>query len=230
MFLDVSVRDTIHPPVIDHSETRSPTGSIGSIRSIESRTSVSTTNGSASTVFVPPFETMPKIHSPGSVSRVSRQASLISSHHTSTVDDSAIRGHEYVYLGDRCVIPPSRHRSLRRTTSLTNLDEVFLSDIPRTQPLRLSRGLMRCTQRHQLPLLGSSESSLGANLQILSLGDKAMDLLSGSASGALLSDKEFSQLVLVLFRKRVGRCSTQRHILDLVGQSQDCGRTTRLLV
>ena len=88
---------------------------------------------------------MPEIHSPGSVSRVSRQASLISSHHTGTVDDTAIRGHEYVYPGDRRVIPPSRHGSLRRTTSLTNLDEVFSSDISQTQPLRLGRGLMRRT-------------------------------------------------------------------------------------
>jgi hypothetical protein len=120
-------------------------------------------------VFVPPFETKPEIYSPGSVSRVSRQASLISNHHTGTVDDTAIRGHGYVYPGDQRVIPPSCHESLQQTTLLTNLDEVFSSDIPQTQPLRPGRSLMRRNPRQESPPPGSSESS----------GCESADIVSG---------------------------------------------------
>jgi hypothetical protein len=124
------IRDTIHRPMIERSETRSPTGSIGTIRSVGSCSDVSTSAGSIFMVFVPPFETRPEIHS---------------------------------------VIPPSCHGSLRRTTSMTNFDEVFASSIGQTQPLWIGRGLMARGHLEGSPPRDSTESSsFRVNLRVLS--------------------------------------------------------------
>ncbi|KAK2460787.1 hypothetical protein APHAL10511_007257 [Amanita phalloides] len=119
------------------SVTRSPTGSIRTILSIDSRTSKSssTSTGSRSTVYVPPMSTLTDIpdfrsdlsSNSGAASNlgVRRRVSLVSSHHTHTVDDTVIQNQEYVYPGDPRHIPPSRGNSLRRTGSMGDLDQEF---------------------------------------------------------------------------------------------------------
>lgn len=120
------------------SLTRSPTGSIRTILSIDSRTSRSSTSstGSRSTVYVPPMSTLTDIpdfrsnlssNSAASVSDhgLARRVSLGSSHHKHTVDDTVIQNQEYVYPGDPRHIPPSRGHSLRRTGSTGDLDQEF---------------------------------------------------------------------------------------------------------
>ena len=120
------------------SLTRSPTGSIRTILSIDSRTSRSSSSstGSRSTVYVPPMSTLTDIpdfrsdfssNSAASVSDhgLARRVSLGSSHHKHTVDDTVIQNQEYVYPGDPRHIPPSRGNSLRRTGSTGDLDQEF---------------------------------------------------------------------------------------------------------
>jgi hypothetical protein len=131
------------------SVTRSPTGSIRTILSIDSNSSQSS-NGSRSTVFVPPLSTLPDISdfqsNSSAVSRrsslassyhtssaVSRRSSLVSSYHTQTVDDTAIQNQEYVYRGDPRVITPSRGNSMRRSGSMTDLDEAFRKAVSRAR-------------------------------------------------------------------------------------------------
>ncbi|KAF8128709.1 hypothetical protein EV363DRAFT_412554 [Boletus edulis] len=121
------------------SEPGSPTGSIGTIRTMTSTTSAfGSGSGSASTVFVPPLHTIPSLSdlhtfsdssSTGSLSR----APSFPPHHTRTTDDGAVSNQSYIYPGDPRVIAPSRSSSLRRTSSLTDLDEEFASAVSRAR-------------------------------------------------------------------------------------------------
>ena len=116
-------RDSIHPPILvpdSASVTRSPTGSIRTILSIDSSSSQSS-NGSWSSVFVPPPSTLPDISDfQSNSSVVSRRSSLASSYHSQTVDDTVIQNQEYLYRGDRRVINPSHGNSMRRSCSMTD--------------------------------------------------------------------------------------------------------------
>lgn len=123
------------------SEPGSPAGSIRTIRSMTSTTSASGAgpgSGSASTVFVPPLHTIPSLSdlhtfsdssSTGSLSR----APSFPPHHTRTTDDAAVSNRSYLYPGDPRVIGASRSSSLRRTSSLTDLDEEFASAVSRAR-------------------------------------------------------------------------------------------------
>ena len=125
------------------SEPGSPTGSIRTIRSMASTNSVSAAgsgsgSGSASIVFVPPLHTIPSLSdlhtfsdssSTGSLSR----APSFPPHHTRTMDDTAVSSLSHLYPGDPHVIAPSRSSSLRRTSSLTDLDEEFASAVSRAR-------------------------------------------------------------------------------------------------
>ena len=95
-------------------------------------------SGSASTVFVPPLHTIPSLSdlhtfsdssSTGSLSR----APSFPPHHTRTTDDAAVSNQSFLYPGDPRVIAPSRSSSLRRTSSLTDLDEEFASAVSRAR-------------------------------------------------------------------------------------------------
>lgn len=125
--IDVN-RDSIHLPIIvpdSASLTRSPTGSICTILSIDSSSSQSS-NGSHSTVFMLPLSTLPDISNfQSNTSTVSCQSSLASSYHTQMMDDMAIQNEEYVYRGDPCVITPSCGNSMRWSGSMTDLDKAF---------------------------------------------------------------------------------------------------------
>ncbi|KAH0831167.1 hypothetical protein J3R83DRAFT_13743 [Lanmaoa asiatica] len=123
------------------SEPGSPTGSIRTIRSMTSTASVSgagSGSGSASTVFVPPLHTIPSLSDLHTLSDSSSTGSLSRApsfhpHHTRTTDDAAVSNQSYLYPGDPRVIAPSRSSSLRRTSSLTDLDEEFASAVSRAR-------------------------------------------------------------------------------------------------
>ncbi|KAG5645171.1 hypothetical protein DXG03_006795 [Asterophora parasitica] len=155
------------------SVTRSPTGSIRTILSIDSRTSTSST-GSRSTVYVPPLRSLPSI--PDFASNVSstssksgglsRRTSLVSSHHTRTVDDSVIYNQEYVYPGDPRAIQPSRTGSLlRRSGSMTDLDAEFASAVTRARGARPGLGFASLIFGGS-PVTMSSGASLGRDVTI----------------------------------------------------------------
>ncbi|KJA13165.1 hypothetical protein HYPSUDRAFT_209770 [Hypholoma sublateritium FD-334 SS-4] len=97
----------------------SPTGSIRTILSIDSRSSASS-NGLRSTIFVPPLSTLPNISDFMSTASLSRQSSFVSSHRSRMVDDIVIQNQEYVYSGDACVVTPRHSSSLRRTGSMAS--------------------------------------------------------------------------------------------------------------
>ncbi|KAH9854566.1 hypothetical protein C2E23DRAFT_55009 [Lenzites betulinus] len=126
----------------DRSSTRSPTGSIRTIRSISSTgTSQSgSASGSASTVYVPPLDEMSDIQSLSGSSSISRRPSLASAHRARATDDGAVSSQGYIYPGDPRVIAPSRSSSLRRTSSLTDLDEEFASAVRRAREGRPGLG------------------------------------------------------------------------------------------
>ncbi|KAI9060094.1 hypothetical protein FKP32DRAFT_1595832 [Trametes sanguinea] len=126
----------------DRSSTRSPTGSIRTIRSISSTaTSQSGTgSGSASTVYVPPLDELSDIQSLSGSSGISRRPSLASAHRMRATDDAAVSSQGYLYPGDPRVIAPSRSSSLRRTSSLTDLDEEFASAVRRAREGRPGLG------------------------------------------------------------------------------------------
>ena len=139
----VSPREALDRTVTlpSRSEPGSPTGSIRTIRSMASTNSVSAAgsgSGSASIVFVPPLHTIPSLSdlhtfsdssSTGSLSR----APSFPPYHTRTTDDAAVSNQSYLYPGDPRVIAPSRSSSLRRTSSLTDLDEEFASAVSRAR-------------------------------------------------------------------------------------------------
>lgn len=122
------------------SEPGSPTGSIRTIHTMTSTTSASgagSGSGSASTVFVPPLHTIPSLSDLHTYSDSSSTGSLSRApsfpHHTRTTDDAAVSNQSYLYPGDPRVIAPSRSSSLRRTSSLTDLDEEFASAVSRAR-------------------------------------------------------------------------------------------------
>ena len=102
-------------------------------------------SGSASTTFVPPVDTIPDLsdfHSmsgSSSVASLSRAPSLLSRNGRAT-DDAAVSNQSYLYPGDPRVIAPSRSSSLRRTTSMTDLDEEFASAVRRARDGRPGLG------------------------------------------------------------------------------------------
>ena len=89
--------------------------------------------GSRSTVYVPPLDEMSDIQSLSGSSSLFRPKSLASAHHTRATDDGAASSQGYFYPGDRRVVPPSRSSSLRRTSSLTDLDGEFADARRRAQ-------------------------------------------------------------------------------------------------
>jgi len=121
------------------SEPGSPTGSIRTICTMTSSTSISGSgSGSASTMFVPPLHTIPSLSDLHTFSDSSSTGSLsrgpsFPPHHTRTTDDGAVSNQSYIYPGDPRVIAPSRSSSLRRTSSLTDLDEEFASAVSRAR-------------------------------------------------------------------------------------------------
>ncbi|KIK36964.1 hypothetical protein CY34DRAFT_109310, partial [Suillus luteus UH-Slu-Lm8-n1] len=120
----------------NRSQSGSPTGSIGTIHSVASTTSTSA--GSRSTVFVPPLHTIPSLSDLGSDSGgLSLSASRVPSvgGHGRTADDSS-----YLYPADPRIIAPSRSSSLRRTSSLTDLDEEFASAVSRARSAKPGLG------------------------------------------------------------------------------------------
>lgn len=120
----------------NRSQSGSPTGSIGTIHSVASTTSTSA--GSRSTVFVPPLHTIPSLSDLGSDSGgLSLSASRVPSvgGHVRTADDSS-----YLYPADPRIIAPSRSSSLRRTSSLTDLDEEFASAVSRARSAKPGLG------------------------------------------------------------------------------------------
>ncbi|KII91823.1 hypothetical protein PLICRDRAFT_38680 [Plicaturopsis crispa FD-325 SS-3] len=139
---------------LDRSVTMpgSPTGSIRTIRSMTSSHTQSVSDsgsasGSASTVFVPPSHTLPDISDlessfsgSSSTAGLTRRTSLASAHHTRAADDASVSNQTYLYPGDPRVIAPSRSSSLRRTSSLTDLDEEFASAVSRARNARPGLG------------------------------------------------------------------------------------------
>ncbi|KAG1752141.1 hypothetical protein EDB19DRAFT_1094010 [Suillus lakei] len=120
----------------NRSQTGSPTGSIGTIHSVASTTSTSA--GSRSTVFVPPLHTIPSLSDLGSDSGgLSLSASRAPSvgGHGRTTDDTS-----YLYPSDPRIIAPSRSSSLRRTSSLADLDEEFASAVSRARSAKPGLG------------------------------------------------------------------------------------------
>ncbi|KAG1873071.1 hypothetical protein DFJ58DRAFT_409880 [Suillus subalutaceus] len=120
----------------NRSQSGSPTGSIGTIHSVASTTSTSA--GSRSTVFVPPLHTIPSLSDLGSDSGgLSLSTSRVPSvgGHGRTADDSS-----YLYPSDPRIIAPSRSSSLRRTSSLTDLDEEFASAVSRARSAKPGLG------------------------------------------------------------------------------------------
>ncbi|KAK7678727.1 hypothetical protein QCA50_018309 [Cerrena zonata] len=111
----------------DRSVTGSPTGSIRTIRTINSSVSSHSESGSSSTGFqffrLSAIPDMSDLHSLDGSSTLSRRASLISTQNTRTLDDSALSGSSYLQPTGTGVIGPTRMRSLRRTSSLTDLGE-----------------------------------------------------------------------------------------------------------
>jgi hypothetical protein len=112
-------------------------------------------SGSASTVFVPPLHTIPSLSDLHTFSDTSSTGSLsrapsFPTHHARTTDDAAVSNQSYLYPGDPRVIAPSRSSSLRRTSSLTDLDEEFASAVNRA--------------RHAKPGLGFGLSLVGGLL------------------------------------------------------------------
>ncbi len=151
--------------VSDSQLTRSPTGSVRTILSVDSRSST-TSIGSRSTVFVPPLNSIPDITDYTSESSpLTRQLSFASSHHTGTVDDTVIHNDGYVYPGDRRVIAPSRGNSLRRTGSMTDMDSEFTSALDRARGGPPSKGKLRQFFDYS-PVSISSGSSLGKDVFI----------------------------------------------------------------
>ncbi|KAI6020170.1 hypothetical protein PISMIDRAFT_203836 [Pisolithus microcarpus 441] len=125
----------------NRSEPGSPTGSIRTIRSITSTSASGSTSGSASTVFIPPLHTIPSVSDlSDSLSTASFSRAPSYPTHTRTTDDGAVSNHSYVYPGDPRVIAPSRSSSLRRTSSLTDLDAEFASAVSRARNARPGLG------------------------------------------------------------------------------------------
>lgn len=166
-FAQSCYREAVNRPisVSDSQLTRSPTGSVRTMLSVDSRSST-TSIGSRSTVFVPPLNSIPDIADFTSESSpLTRHLSFVSSHHTGTVDDTVIHNDGYVYPGDRRVIAPSRGNSLRRTGSMTDMDSEFNTALDRARGGPSSKGKMRQFFDYS-PVSVSSGSSLGKDVFI----------------------------------------------------------------
>ncbi|PCH37434.1 hypothetical protein WOLCODRAFT_158154 [Wolfiporia cocos MD-104 SS10] len=130
----------------DRSMSGSPTNSVRTGRSFTSTATSESGNGSASTRYMPLLENIPDISDLQSLSGssgpsiLSRGPSLVSTHRTRAADDSAISGQTYLYPGDPRVIGPSRSSSMRRTSSLTDLDQEFASALRRARDARPGLG------------------------------------------------------------------------------------------
>ncbi|RDX52641.1 hypothetical protein OH76DRAFT_1554302 [Lentinus brumalis] len=124
----------------DRSTSGSPTGSIRTIQSITSTATSQSGTGSRSTIYVPPLDEMSDIQSLSGSSSLSRRQSLASAHHTRATDDAAVSSQGYLYPGDPRVIAPSRSSSLRRTSSMTDLDEEFAEALRRARDGRPGLG------------------------------------------------------------------------------------------
>ncbi|KAF8579979.1 hypothetical protein K439DRAFT_341186 [Ramaria rubella] len=150
-FPDPSVRSRSPAPSIRTIRSESSSGSSGANKS---------RSGSASTVFVPPLDTIPDISSSSSASSrssivgglpVPSHASLDDAgfRHLRASDDGAISDGGILYPLERSgskVIAPSRSSSLRRTSSLADLDAEFASAVSRSahssagKPVTVSSG------------------------------------------------------------------------------------------
>jgi hypothetical protein len=120
-------------------------------------------------------------------SGVSHHSSLVSSHHTGTVDDTAILKQDYVYPGDQRVVPPSRRSSLRRTISLTNLDEALAPAVSRARDARPGLGLITSVVLGGSPVTISSGSILRADVVVTPPGVKGSDASRSWGSGSVAS-------------------------------------------
>lgn len=168
-------REAVNRPIAlpdSSSVTRSPsiTGSIHTIMSYDSRSSSSST-GSRSTVFVPPLGSLPSISdfnsnasSSSYKSGISRGSSLVSSHHTHTVDDTVISNQEYVYPGDSRAIQRG-NSLLRRSGSMTDLDEEFTSALDRARGARPGLGFPSLVLGGS-PVTVSSGPNLGRDVKM----------------------------------------------------------------
>ncbi|KAH9993287.1 hypothetical protein BJV74DRAFT_884401 [Russula compacta] len=188
--------------VPDRSETQSPTGSMHTIRSMASTSthSGSGVSGSRSTTFVPPMDTIPDLSdfqslSGSSTGTLSRQPSLRSR----AADDAAISNQTLVYPGDPRVIAPSRSSSLRRTTSMTDLDEEFESALRRAKDARpglgFGLGLTSAIIGEGLPVTVSSGPTLRRDIIVTpppTAGRSVARVRAvGSESVASVSDEAF---------------------------------------
>ncbi|KAI0037086.1 hypothetical protein K488DRAFT_81579 [Vararia minispora EC-137] len=125
----------------DRSVTGSPVGSIRTIQSESSaRSGASSASGSRSTTFLPPggalppIDSLPDLSDFHSLSGSSGTGSLIQRPSLRrAVDDSSVGNQTYLHPGDPRVIAPSRSSSLRRTTSMTDLDAEFTSAVRRAR-------------------------------------------------------------------------------------------------
>ncbi|KAL1745948.1 hypothetical protein HDZ31DRAFT_73187 [Schizophyllum fasciatum] len=185
--------EAVNTPVANpaSSITRSPTGSLRTIRSYNSYDSQSsvTSNGSRSTVFIPPLSTLHDISEPTETftqlsgsSGSSRRSSLVSSHHARTVDDTVISNDGYVYPGDPRVIPSRRRSLLRRAGSMTDLDEEFTNATSRP----------RDSARFASPVTISSGPSLGREVFVTPPPSTRMsDKTSSRGSASEAADETF---------------------------------------
>ena len=180
----------------DRSSTRSPTGSIRTIQSISSTATSQSGTGSASTVYVPPLDELSDIQSLSGSSSLSRRQSLASAHRARATDDGAISSQGYVYPGDPRVIPPSRSSSLRRTSSMTDLDEEFASALRRARESRpgLGFGLGLAggvSTGGGSPVTVSSGPRLGGNVYMSPPPSVADRRSRGSETSSSVSDDVF---------------------------------------
>ncbi|KAG6890494.1 hypothetical protein C0992_000986 [Termitomyces sp. T32_za158] len=168
--------ESVNRPVVmpdSSSVTRSPTGSIRTILSIDSRSSVTST-GSRSTVYIPPLSSLPSIPDFSSNAslrssrsdRLTRGTSILSSHHTRTVDDTVISNQEYIYPGDARAIQPARTGSLlRRSGSMADLDAEFALAVSRARDARPGLGFPSLVLGGS-PVTVSSGPNLGRNVVV----------------------------------------------------------------
>lgn len=113
--------------VPERGMTRSPTGSVRTMRSMTSSV-VSSGSGSASTQYLPPSETIPELQEFESSYLSESSLSSFGRSRTISSDDGAISGGLLHPVGSRNIeIAPSRSSSLRRTSSLADLDAEFAS-------------------------------------------------------------------------------------------------------
>jgi hypothetical protein len=160
------------------SHTSSPAQSVGTIPSQHSNGSASgsgseSQHGSASTVFIPADKDMPDMGSTiSSLTRSSfRSMPMESPYHSDSfhstcrprsIDDTSLPSHGQEFLSptDACIaIAPSRSSSLRRTSSMTDLDEYASAAAP--APESYQSGLA-----FDMPLLPShGPSSAGSRSQ-----------------------------------------------------------------